>query len=256
MDYRVFWVCAFLFSCSCSLDLDGRYYRPETDTEVEIDDDTDIAEFEPDVIDVPEEDPVVDTDIEDTAEDDATEDDPVEDDPVEDDATEDDPAEDEMPMVGDLDVRTTPGGANVVLSGSDMCTAPCIIHNVPVGTYTMQLKLTGYYLVELEVEVFDSTTTLVDEALEVVVANCDMPSCIWRLEGTSTCYTVTQEYGVVYGLPLGPHYIRGFDLENFYDTNPYTSGNTDGTCSNAWLEERLDGVLVRTHHLQCVTTCP
>ena len=276
----------------CSLDLDGKYYRLDSEAEADapgdmtetadpaddsvedvFPDETDAAE------DTAEEDPAEDPagedapeDTEDPREDDPAED-PAEDDPAADVEAEDAPEEDiadvlaedpgtddAPPTTGSIDVTTTPVGAQVFMDTFTMGAAPLVIHGVMPGTHTIELKLTDYYLVELDVDVTAGATAYVNETLEAIIpipcASFVITDWIWKEDATANCFPVTMEYGVVDGLPLGPHYVRGRDIDTFYATDPFTDGNMDATCSNMYLNQYRSAVLERTWHLIPVTTCP
>jgi hypothetical protein len=260
----------------CSLSLGGEYYRLDSDTEADADHEIDeILE----AVDAVEDDYLDETDAaEDPAEDDPPEEDVREDDPAEDDPPVDAEAEDAMeedivdvvaddpgvddvaPTTGEIVVMTTPAGAQVFMDTFSMGAAPLTIHSVTPGTHTIELKLTGYYLVELDVDVTAGATTYVNETMEATIpipcTSFRLTDWIWKESGTSNCFPITMEYGVVDGLPEGPHYVRGYDIRTFYDRDPYTEGNLDWTCSNMHLDQYRGGILERTWHLIPVSTCP
>lgn len=106
-----------------------------------------------------------------------------------------------QPMLGTLDVMSTPFDAKIKLNGKDHGTTPTTLRNLLVGTYTLTLEKAGYGTVTRTVEITDGRTTEVNETLptglEVTIASTPTGAQLW-IDGTaagSTPVTTTLSFG-------------------------------------------------------------
>ncbi|MBU0648545.1 PEGA domain-containing protein [Patescibacteria group bacterium] len=268
----------------CSLDLRGVHFVSDTSEVVDaLPDEPDMALDAPDARediaqddggseDLPMEDgqeeEVEDGEFDDmaadTAEDDVEDDIATDDVPAEDgeeDAAEDpieDEAEEELPPTC-IDVDTVPSGALVELDGMARGNTPLIICGLEAGTHALQLKKTDYYLARRDVEVVEFETVEVRVDLDAVIISCtptDEFPLFWEDDITEICYPVTLEYGIVYGLPRGPHRIVGHDLGRLNPGDPYSYGFTAEWCNLLYLHEYSGETLIHEYTLWAMMSCP
>jgi len=219
------------------------------DEEVEeiIEDTIEDHEFEDMVTDMAEDDVPADDVLAEDGEEDATED------PDEEDVQE----EEVLPTC--IDVDTVPSDALVELDSVPQGNTPLLICDLDAGTYQLQLKKTDYYLVQQNVEVVEFETTEVRVDLEAVVISCtptDEFPLFWEDDITDICYPVTLEYGIIHGLPAGPHRIAGHNIGRFHSGDPYSHGFTAEWCDRMYLNEYSGETLIHEYVLWAMMSCP
>jgi len=68
-------------------------------------------------------------------------------------------------MLGNLDIMTTPAGAQIVLEGKQYGTSPQTIKNLLIGDYTISLTKDGYTTINKKVSVSEGQSMLINEKL-------------------------------------------------------------------------------------------
>lgn len=70
------------------------------------------------------------------------------------------------PIVGILDVNSTPMGAKIILDGKELGVTPSVYPNVLIGTHALRIEKEGYKTVEKSVTIAEKKRLLVEEKLE------------------------------------------------------------------------------------------
>jgi hypothetical protein len=72
-----------------------------------------------------------------------------------------------VPLLGSVDVITTPAGAEIVINGKSCGISPNSVNNLPVGEHNLQITLPGYTQVDKMIVVAEGKVTEVNENLIV-----------------------------------------------------------------------------------------
>ena len=105
------------------------------------------------------------------------------------------------PKTGTLSVNSTPVEADLYVDGILKGKTPMFVRNLLIGEYAVQIKMTGYGIVNKTVTVDDNKTTEVNETMpqgEQVTINTTPAGAKIKIEGgseQSTPYTGTLSYG-------------------------------------------------------------
>lgn len=113
------------------------------------------------------------------------------------------------PATGNLTIRSTPNGADILINGQSRGTTPLTLQDMTVGQYALELRINGYRSHTQQVSVREEQTQTVSATLAPLTGRINLtvnPGGRVLIDGRVASADVASSHTL--NVPLGPHTIR------------------------------------------------